>query len=66
MTEFAGMIGRLTDDVREILDEEGEITAEMAQALAEALGTSAKLWLNLQVAYRSCRHRTVQGERENH
>ena len=50
VTEFAGIIGRPVQDVSEILDAEKRITPDMALSLSGALGTSAKVWLNLQTA----------------
>lgn len=52
VTEFAQILDRPVQAVSEILNGKKEITTETAIALAEALGTSAELWLNLQTAYR--------------
>lgn len=51
VTEFAEIIGRPVQMVSEILNAKKEITTETAQELAEALGTSPELWLNLQRDY---------------
>lgn len=50
--EFAEILGRPAQAVSEILNDRKEITPETAIAIAEALGTSAELWLNLQAAFR--------------
>lgn len=50
--EFAEILGRPVQVLSEILNAKKEITPETAVALAEALGTSPELWLNLQAAYR--------------
>lgn len=51
VTEFAEIIGRPVQAVSEVLNAKKEITTETAQELAEALGTSPELWLNLQRDY---------------
>ncbi len=50
--EFADILGRPAQAVSEILNAKKEITAETAVAIADALGTTPELWLNLQSAYR--------------
>lgn len=62
-TEFAQIIGRPVQAVSEILNGKKEITTETAVALGDGLGTSAELWLNLQVAYRLY---VVRSERPPH
>ncbi len=52
VTEFAEIIGRPVQAVSEILNGKKEITTETALAIAEALGTTPELWLNLQTTYR--------------
>ncbi len=52
VTEFAEIIGRPVQVVSEILNGKKEITTETAIAFADALGTTAALWLNLQTNYR--------------
>lgn len=52
VTEFAEIIGRPIQAVSEILNGKKEITTETACALADALGTTPDLWLNLQTNYR--------------
>jgi HTH-type transcriptional regulator/antitoxin HigA len=49
--EFAEIIGRPVQTVSEILNGRKQIVPETALAIAEALGTSAELWVNLQTAY---------------
>ena len=39
--------------VLDILETRMEITPELAEAIAAALGTSAQMWLNLEELYRS-------------
>jgi HTH-type transcriptional regulator/antitoxin HigA len=50
-TEFAGIIGRPTRVVNEIIAGKRGITPDTANELAAALGTSAQLWLNLESSY---------------
>src|SRR5258708_37236195 len=49
--EFAEILGRPVQAVSEILNGRKQIVTETALALAEALGTRAELWINLQRAY---------------
>jgi len=49
--EFAEIIGRPVQVVSEILNGRKQIVPETALAIADALGTSAELWVNLQTAY---------------
>ena len=48
VSEFAEIIGRPIQAVTEILAGKKEITTETATVLADALGTTPELWLNLQ------------------
>jgi addiction module HigA family antidote len=50
-TAFARKIGWTHARLNELIKGKSNITAEMALDLAEALGTSAKLWMNLQETY---------------
>jgi len=50
--EFADILGRPAQTVNQIIMGKKEITPDTAVALAEALGTSAELWLNLESTYR--------------
>ena len=52
VAEFARMIDRPSQAVSEILNGKKLVTAETARSIAEALGTTSDLWLNLQSAYR--------------
>ena len=45
--EFAEIIGRPVQTVSEILNGRKQIVSETALAIADALGTSAELWVNL-------------------
>lgn len=56
--EFAQIIARPPQAVSEIINGKKEITAETAVAIADALGSSAELWLGLQTAYRLRQVRT--------
>ena len=49
--EFAGKIGWSKARLNEIVRGKRGVTAEAALDLADALGTSPKLWMNLQVTY---------------
>jgi len=51
VSEFAEILGRPVQVVSEILNGHKQIIPETALALAEALGTSAELWTNLQSAF---------------
>ena len=48
---FARRIGWTRARLNELIKGKRGITAEAALDLAEALGTSAKLWMNLQATY---------------
>lgn len=50
-TEFAGKLGWTRARLNEMIKGKRGITADAALDLAEALGTSAKLWMNLQATY---------------
>jgi len=49
--EFARRIGWTKSRLNELIRGKRGITAEPALDLAEALGTSPKLWMNLQATY---------------
>lgn len=49
--EFAEILGRPVQAVSEILNGRKQIVPDTALAIAEALNTSADLWLNLQTAF---------------
>ncbi len=49
--EFARQLGWTKARLNELIRGKRGITAESALDLAEALGTSANLWMNLQSAY---------------
>jgi HTH-type transcriptional regulator/antitoxin HigA len=49
---LAGLMGRPPQAINEIIKGAKHITPETALDLAEALGTSAELWLNLENGYR--------------
>jgi addiction module HigA family antidote len=50
-TEFARRIGWTRSRLNELIKGKRGVTAEAALDLAEILGTSAKLWMNLQTTY---------------
>jgi HTH-type transcriptional regulator/antitoxin HigA len=50
--EFAEIIGRPIQAVNEILNGKKSITPDTAIEIAQALGTSPELWLNLENSYR--------------
>jgi len=59
---FAAQLGWTRARLNELIKGKRGITAEAALDLAEALGTSAKLWMNLQSTYdldRAARGRRV-------
>lgn len=49
-SEFARHIGWTQPKVNEIVNGKRGVTPETAMVLADALGTTARFWLNLQVA----------------
>lgn len=51
-TDLAEILGISVTGVNEILNDRRGITAETARGLAEAFGTSAQVWLNLDSRYR--------------
>lgn len=61
-TAFAEKIGWTKARLNELIKGKRGITADAALGLADALGTSAKLWMNLQATYdldRAARMRKV-------
>ena len=48
---FAKKLGWTTSRLNELIRGKRGVTAEAALDLAKALGTSAKLWMNLQASY---------------
>lgn len=50
-TEFARRVGWTRARLNELIRGKRGITAEAALDLAETLGTSAKIWMNLQATY---------------
>ena len=50
-TAFAGIIGWTRTRLNEFVRGKRGVTAEAALDLAEALGTSPKLWMNLQASF---------------
>lgn len=51
--DFAAILGRPVGMVSEILNGRRGLTAETARGIADALGTSAELWLRLEADYRA-------------
>lgn len=57
--DFAQILGRPLKVVNEIINGKRIITVDTAEELAQAFGTSAQVWLNLEAAYRhGIRHGT--------
>ncbi len=50
-TAFAAKVGWTRSRLNELVKGKRGITADAALDLADALGTSAKLWMNLQATY---------------
>ena len=50
-TEFAGKLGWTRALLNELIRCKRGVTVDAALDLADALGTSAKLWMNLQATY---------------
>jgi len=57
--DLAEILGRPLQLVNEIILDKRSITPETAKGLAEAFGTSAQLWLNLQAAWELYRSRNI-------
>lgn len=55
--DLAAILGRPVQMVNELLSGRKAVTPETACGLAEAFGTSAELWLNLESSYRLFRYR---------
>ncbi|MGA7238219.1 MAG: HigA family addiction module antitoxin [Bryobacteraceae bacterium] len=53
--DLAEILGRPPQAISEIVTGKRSITPDMAQALGDAFGTSAQLWLNLESAYQLSR-----------
>lgn len=51
-SDFAGILGKPYQAVSEIINGKKEITPDTALRIADALGTSPELWLNLESSYR--------------
>ncbi len=49
--ELAKIIGRPEQAISEIVNAKKQITPDTARELAEAFGTSAALWVNLETSY---------------
>ena len=50
---FAETLGRSVESTSAILEDQTEITVEIADDIGRALGTGPELWLNLQDNYRN-------------
>ncbi len=62
VADLAEAMGQPVHTVAEMVVGQGDITAETARALSEALGTTPEVWLNLQAAYRLHQKRATQGD----
>lgn len=58
--EFAGIIGKDTRLVYEIINGKRAVTPETAIILAEAFGTTPELWMNLESQYQLSKVRVKQ------
>ena len=56
-SQFAKHIGVPFQRINEVINGKRGITAETAWLLAQALGTTAEFWMNLQSAHDLTRHR---------
>jgi HTH-type transcriptional regulator / antitoxin HigA len=54
-TDFAAILGRPLAAVNEVIRAKRGVTPEMAKAIAEAFGTSAEFWMNLESQYQLSR-----------
>lgn len=61
-TAFAEQVGWTRARLNELIRGKRGITADAALDLADVLGTSAKLWMNLQATYDLDRARKRRGE----
>ncbi len=53
LAEFAAQIGRSESWLGDLIEGRVEVTDEVAACLADAFGTSAAVWINLESAYRA-------------
>lgn len=53
--KLATLVGCSPKDIGDVVSGEAVISAEMAEGLGAALGTSAQYWLNLESSYRRWR-----------
>jgi len=60
--EFADMVNRPVILVNEIIKGRENITSELAEEIGRVLGTSAKVWMNLDKAYAKWISDTVSEE----
>ena len=62
--DLAGIMGRPPQAINEIIKGSKQITPETALELAEALGTSAEFWTNLEAGYRLAMARTAKDSKQ--
>jgi HTH-type transcriptional regulator/antitoxin HigA len=62
--DFAAILGMSVKAVNEILNDKVPLTVETASLIGKALGTSAEVWINLNIAYRLRLHEENERERE--
>jgi HTH-type transcriptional regulator/antitoxin HigA len=60
-TQFAAILGRPIQVVNQIIKGRKSITPETAAAIGAAFGTSAELWMNLEVAFQLAKVRVDPG-----
>ncbi|MEQ1693524.1 MAG: transcriptional regulator [Gemmatimonas sp.] len=58
--EFADMIDSSCKQVDELLGGKAKLTRPMAATIADVLGTSTQLWLNVESAFRRSRQDTTR------
>lgn len=61
---LASIMGRPLQTINEIVNGKKRITAQTAQGLAKAFGTSAEVWLNLEASYRLALNKTEDDDVE--
>ena len=65
VTAFAGQVGVSRVSMSRLLNGQNGVSARMAIGLAGVLGTSAEMWMNLQVQYELWRERTAPGSEKH-
>ncbi len=63
--DLAAIMGRPEQAISEIINAKKQITAETAQQLSRAFGTSVDFWLNLEMQYQSPGSNKINQEHES-